>query len=143
MVMSVLKVRLSIICRTWVEKYSINWLVRTSFEYVTRHEKWSFPLRISSVNVIKSLMENFVFCAVNSCVMTMPVDLAWYGKTQVTSYELQVTSYYLRLECLKYELKFKSASSNPRVQIHELLSIPLSGNIPLCGNTVCNLFIFS
>ena len=63
--MSVLKVRLSIICRTWVEKYSINWLVRTSFEYVTRHEKWSFPLRISSVNVIKSLMENFIFCKVS------------------------------------------------------------------------------
>ena len=41
----------------------------------TQHEKWSFPLRISSVNVTKStvscgflqkkyLMENFIFCAV-------------------------------------------------------------------------------
>ena len=27
------------------------------------HEKRSFPLRISSVNVTKSLMGNFIFCA--------------------------------------------------------------------------------
>ena len=33
----------------------------------------------------------------------------WYGKTRVTSYEL-------RVESLKVELKFKSASSNPRVE---------------------------
>ena len=45
----------------------------------TLHEKWSFPLRISSVNVTKSaisdlvtfieenLMENFNFCAVTLC----------------------------------------------------------------------------
>ena len=30
----------------------------------TLRKKWSFPLRISSVNVTKSLMENFIFCAV-------------------------------------------------------------------------------
>ena len=28
------------------------------------HKKWSFPLRISLVNVIKSLKENFIFSAV-------------------------------------------------------------------------------
>ena len=28
------------------------------------HKKWSFPLRISSINVTKSVMENSVFCAV-------------------------------------------------------------------------------
>ena len=27
------------------------------------HKKWSFPIRISSVNVTKSVMENFLFCA--------------------------------------------------------------------------------
>ena len=27
----------------------------------TLHKKWGFPLRISSVNVTKSLMENFIF----------------------------------------------------------------------------------
>ena len=31
---------------------------------IALHKKWSFPLRTSSVNVTKSLMENFVFCAV-------------------------------------------------------------------------------
>ena len=37
---------------------------------VIRHKIWRFPLRISSVNVTKSdllkksLMENFIFCAV-------------------------------------------------------------------------------
>ena len=30
------------------------------------HKKGSFPLRISSVNVTKSLMENFIFCAMLS-----------------------------------------------------------------------------
>ena len=40
----------------------------------TLHKKWSFPLRISSVNVIwslflkKSLMENFIFCAVPDAI---------------------------------------------------------------------------
>ena len=29
----------------------------------TQHKKWSFPVRISSVNATKSLMENFIFCA--------------------------------------------------------------------------------
>ena len=50
----------------------------TTFPVSTLHKKWSFPLRISSVNVTnffsflriwshlmkKSLMENFIFCAV-------------------------------------------------------------------------------
>ena len=40
------------------------------FEVISLHKKWSFPLRISSVSVTKSavlkksLMENFIFCAV-------------------------------------------------------------------------------
>ena len=38
----------------------------------------------------------------------------WYGKTYVTSYKLRVTSYELKAS--KQELKFKSTSSNPRVQ---------------------------
>ena len=32
--------------------------------YYALHIKWSFPLRISSVNVTKSLMKNFIFCTV-------------------------------------------------------------------------------
>ena len=45
-------------------------LKEVSFEE-SLHKKWSFPLRISSVNVTKShllkksLMENFIFCVVN------------------------------------------------------------------------------
>ena len=30
----------------------------------TLHKNWSFPLRMSSVNVTKSFMVNFIFCAV-------------------------------------------------------------------------------
>ena len=40
------------------------------FKHVPLHKKWSFPLRISSVSVTKlvkkSLLENFIFCAVLS-----------------------------------------------------------------------------
>ena len=45
-------------------------LKEVSFEE-SLHKKWSFPLRISSVNVTKShllkksLMQNFIFCVVN------------------------------------------------------------------------------
>ena len=35
------------------------------FAGYTQHKKWSFPLRISSANLKKSLMENFIFCAVS------------------------------------------------------------------------------
>ena len=35
----------------------------------TLHKKRSFPLRFSSVNVTKSLMENFFFCAVQVKVL--------------------------------------------------------------------------
>ena len=50
----------------------------------TLHKKWSFPWRISSVNVTKpafpakSLMENFIFCAV--MLMNWP-PCTTFGKT--------------------------------------------------------------
>ena len=57
-----------------------NWfLLWDLFKYIvsclkeTLHKKWSFPLRISSV---KSLMENFIFCAMK----------AFYPIVIVTSY---------------------------------------------------------
>ena len=36
------------------------------FRTHTLHKKWSFPLRISSVIVTKSLLENFIFCGVTA-----------------------------------------------------------------------------
>ena len=42
-------------------------------------------------------------------------DISWYGKTRVMSYELRVTSSEFRVEIQRCELKFKSASSHPRV----------------------------
>ena len=36
-----------------------------TFTGYTQHKKWSFPLRNSSANLKKSLMENFIFCAVS------------------------------------------------------------------------------
>ena len=48
------------------------------FKEVSLHKKWSFPLRISSVNrPKKSLMENFIFCAVyrKERLMILPVSL--------------------------------------------------------------------
>ena len=46
---------------------------------ITLHKKWSFPLKISSVNVTsrllkKSLMENFIFCAVLWTPAVVPLD---------------------------------------------------------------------
>ena len=61
----------------------------------TLHKKWSFPLRISSVNVTKSagnwshllkkpLMENFIFCAVqtfqNNCIFLIKKDWHFYDQ---------------------------------------------------------------
>ena len=40
----------------------------TKTHWYTLHKKWSFTLRIFSVNVTKSLMENFIFCAVRELV---------------------------------------------------------------------------
>ena len=43
-------------------------LVRIRGIKLILHKKWSFPLKIYSVNVTKStvsLMENFIFCAVS------------------------------------------------------------------------------
>ena len=49
--------------------WNVNFWARGFF---TQHKKWSFPLRISSVNLQiwshllkKSLMENFIFCVVS------------------------------------------------------------------------------
>ena len=36
----------------------------TKHLWSTLHKKWSFPLRVSSLLLKKSLMENFIFCAV-------------------------------------------------------------------------------
>ena len=46
-----------------------HYLVCYYYDPFSLHKKWSFPLRISSVNVtkwkiLKSLIENFIFCAV-------------------------------------------------------------------------------
>ena len=51
------------------------WRIKKRLEYISLHKIWSFSLRISSLNVTsllrvlwhllkKSLMENFIFCAV-------------------------------------------------------------------------------
>ena len=53
-------------------QYNLLWCLFVELEHMQHrilHKKWSFPLRISSVNVTKSalkksLMENFIFCAV-------------------------------------------------------------------------------
>ena len=42
-----------------------SWLHLSSFG-ITQHKKWTFLLRISSINMKKSLMENFILCAVQS-----------------------------------------------------------------------------
>ena len=40
-----------------------------STKRITLHKKWSFPLRIWSHLLKKSLLENFIFCAVFSMVL--------------------------------------------------------------------------
>ena len=47
--------------------------------YSTLHKKRKFSLRISSVNVSKSLMENFIFCEVTSFKEAEgSVKLCWF-----------------------------------------------------------------
>ena len=72
-------------CLWWilmVIKFTCNKLHTIFVSYATLHKKWSFPLRISSVNVTKStvsfgfgyillkksLMANFISCAVQETI---------------------------------------------------------------------------
>ena len=59
-----------------------------SFKLRLLHKKWSFPLRISSVNVTmkKSLMENFIFCAMDGVVLNSLIvrnrrDIWWFSES--------------------------------------------------------------
>ena len=65
--------------------------ILANYVHIPLHKKWSFPLRISSVNVIKSLvscgfnhiywkkslMENFIFCAVLIVKFSNCYDYFW------------------------------------------------------------------
>ena len=47
--------------------------------YSTLHKIWSFPLRISSHLLKKSLRENFIFCAVQiSSIITSPLQVVCF-----------------------------------------------------------------
>ena len=73
-----------------------QWWVSSSL-----HKQWSFPSRISSVNVTilkKSLMENLIFCAV-------------VLKVQITP--MKTTMYYVLIVCVHKEEYFLGASSQP------------------------------
>ena len=50
-----------------------------SNQMITLHKKWSFPVRIFSVNMTKSLVENFIFCAVLSSLLKceLPTTRSW------------------------------------------------------------------
>ena len=46
----------------YANKHTNNWgTEKDNTKYLSLHKKWSSPLRIPSVNVTKSLIENFIF----------------------------------------------------------------------------------
>ena len=56
--------------KTEKEDWKIVWFQKVggiaewkSLRKLALHKKWSFPLRISSVNVTKSVLENFISCS--------------------------------------------------------------------------------
>ena len=57
-----------------------NWDV-FPYNSFTLHKKWSFPLRISSVNVTKSLMEKFIFWAI---LLLEAIQKQKYNRTLTT-----------------------------------------------------------
>ena len=76
-----------------------------SYDYVSMHEKWSFLLRISSVNVTKSalscgfdhllrksLIENFIFYAVFSITKTFDIMFSSSSLDMLLSLGLKIMS---------------------------------------------------
>ena len=91
--------------KTIEENYNSIYLVQVNVSTIAKtllpvHKKWSFPLRISSVNVTKfaenfefghiwlkkSLMENFIFCTLyirsSECPVLIPVSIFFKNASQ-------------------------------------------------------------
>ena len=66
------KLRIWTLVTQWITKENVTFFQkRVANSYLPLHKKWSFPLRISSVNVTKSLMENFILCAVRKNILQL------------------------------------------------------------------------
>ena len=55
-------------------------------KHISLHKKWSFPLRISSHLLKKSLMENFIFYAVNGKKLNHRFLAKWITAWKVAKY---------------------------------------------------------
>ena len=94
------------------------------------HKIWSFRLRISSVTVTKSLMENFIYCAVN-----------WIVGKNFANYRYFGTSIFLFCEVFKNAFFYRTTPVAGDNQISDK-SLLLSKwyHRYLCG-TIIKLFI--
>ena len=65
---------------------------KSMIEHHSLHKKWSFPLRISLVNVKKSLMENFIFCAVIYVCQGHEIGLSLFCDSRISFYFIRIWS---------------------------------------------------
>ena len=74
-----------IVISIWLNSFSIREFFRRHWPFTVQYgeggdhhytKKWSFPLRISSVDGTKSLMKNFIFCTVH-LYSSLPLPLAY------------------------------------------------------------------
>ena len=114
----------------------------------TLHKKWSFPLRISSVNVTKSagnLMENFSFCAVKPSILNglsfflhelnfiflWPCCKVYYNSTNSDRSEkfFRSNSFSLISECFTVHYVLISSSRSELQDCTPWMQFEYSGNI--------------
>ena len=105
-----------------------NYLVQTL--WISLHKKWSFPLRISSVNVTKSavfcgkksLIENFIFCSVFGLdVLIITFHKFWTHLNRKYNYLGQWKRNDLRLKLSKMLVKMLLSNTRRNYLIQMLL----------------------
>ena len=65
---------------------------KSMIEHHSLHKKWSFPLRISLVNVKKSLMENFILCAVIYVCQGHEIGPSLFCDSRISFYFIRIWS---------------------------------------------------
>ena len=84
----------SFACSEWIY-FFFNFLV-LNYLKEPLHKKWSFQLRTSSVTVTKSLMENFIYCAVNWIVGENFANYRYFGTSIFLFYEVFKNTFFYR-----------------------------------------------
>ena len=98
-----------------MSQYHVRIYIIIMWEWtLTLHKKWSFPLKISSVNVTKSLMESFIFCAVLMFTLTRQWyifwhdTMTWYTLSNIHSHTEKTFCVYVMIWLPKLLMKYLS-----------------------------------